>query len=234
MSRNLEVINETVNRSMVDSIAGIEIIAADICRALREKHEYSSYAEVRLVADYFVERPGPSGKRNLESFKIMANAVSRNGDGLRKMIGVEVVGMTACPCAMETVKEQYGNNVAFENDLPIISHNQRNIATVMVEVPEEYDVEANELIDLVESSFSSATYEVLKRADEAAVVLQAHQQPKFVEDVVRTMLSKLLVHLEDMPDGALVTVRSESEESIHKHNAFAERTASLGELRTGD
>jgi GTP cyclohydrolase-4 len=48
------------------------------------------------------------------------------------------------------------------------------------------------------------------------------------------MLSKLLVHLEDMPDGALVTVRSESEESIHKHNAFAERTASLGELRTGD
>jgi GTP cyclohydrolase-4 len=234
LSRNLEVINETVNRSMVDSIAGIEIIAADICRALREKHEYSSYAEVRLVADYFVERPGPSGKRNLESFKIMANAVSRNGDSLRKMIGVEVVGMTACPCAMETVKEQYGNNVAFENDLPIISHNQRNIATVMVEVPEEYDVEANELIDLVESSFSSATYEVLKRADEAAVVLQAHQQPKFVEDVVRTMLSKLLVHLEDMPDGALVTVRSESEESIHKHNAFAERTASLGELRTGD
>ena len=37
LSRNLEVINETVNRSMVDSIAGIEIIAADICRALREK-----------------------------------------------------------------------------------------------------------------------------------------------------------------------------------------------------
>lgn len=234
LSRNLEVINETVNRSMVDSMAGIEVIAAEICRALREKHEYSSYAEVRLVADYFVERPGPSGKRNLESFKIMANAVSRNGDGLRKMIGVEVVGMTACPCAMETVKEQYGNNVAFENDLPIISHNQRNIATVMVEVPEEYDVEANELIDLVESSFSSATYEILKRADEAAVVLQAHQQPKFVEDVVRTMLSKLLVHLEGMPDEALVTVRSESEESIHKHNAFAERAASLGELRTGD
>lgn len=231
LSRNLEAINETVNRSMVEAIPGIESIAADICRALREKHEYSTYAEVHLVADYFVERPGPSGKRNLEAFKIMANAVSRNDDGLKKMIGVEVVGMTACPCAMETVREQYGNNVAFENDLPVISHNQRNIATVLVEVPEECDIEANELIDLVESSFSSATYEVLKRADEAAVVLQAHQQPKFVEDVVRTMLAKLLVHLEGMPDDVQITVRSESEESIHKHNAFAERTTSLGELR---
>jgi GTP cyclohydrolase IV len=234
LSRNLEAINETVNRSMVDAIPGIEAVAADICRSLREKHEYSTYAEVRLLADYFVERPGPSGKRNLESFKIMANAVSRNSDGLKKMIGVEVVGMTACPCAMETVREQYGNNLAFENDLPVISHNQRNIATVMVEVPEDCDVEANELIDLVESSFSSATYEVLKRADEAAVVLQAHQHPKFVEDVVRTMLSKLLVHLEGMPDEVRLTVRSESEESIHKHNAFAERTASLGELRGQD
>jgi GTP cyclohydrolase-4 len=235
LSRNLEAINETVNRSMVDAIPGIETIAADICRALREKHEYSTYAEVHLVADYFVERPGPSGKRNLEAFKIMANAVSRNSDGLKKLIGVEVVGMTACPCAMETVREQYGNNhVAFDGDLPVISHNQRNIATMMVEVPEECDVEANDLIDLVESSFSSATYEVLKRADEAAVVLQAHQQPKFVEDVVRTMLSKLLVYMEDMPDDVQITVRSESEESIHKHNAFAERVTSLGELRVRD
>jgi GTP cyclohydrolase-4 len=235
LSRNLEAINETVNRSMVDAIPGIETIAADICRALREKHEYSTYAEVHLVADYFVERPGPSGKRNLEAFKIMANAVSRNRDGLKKLIGVEVVGMTACPCAMETVREQYGNNhVAFDGDLPVISHNQRNIATMMVEVPEECDVEANDLIDLVESSFSSATYEVLKRADEAAVVLQAHQQPKFVEDVVRTMLSKLLVYMEGMPDDVQITVRSESEESIHKHNAFAERVTSLGELRVRD
>ena len=140
------------------------------------------------------------------------------------MIGSPGIGM-------ETVREQYGSNIAFENDLPVISHNQRNIATVLVEVPEECDIEANELIDLVESSFSSATYEVLKRADEAAVVLHAHQQPKFVEDVVRTMLAKLLTYLEGMPDDVQITVRSESEESIHKHNAFAERTTSLGELR---
>ncbi len=231
LSRNLEAINEAVSASIKEPISGIEVIAANICRALREKHEYSTFAEVHLVADYFLERPGPSGKRNLEAFKIMADAISRNDDGLKKMVGVEVVGMTACPCAMETVREQYCNNVIMEGDLPVISHNQRNVATLMVEVPEDCDVEANDLIDVVELSFSSATYEVLKRSDEAKVVLQAHQRPKFVEDVVRTMLSFVLERYPQLPDTVQVTVRSESEESIHKHNAFAERVATLGDLR---
>jgi GTP cyclohydrolase-4 len=35
----------------------------------------------------------------------------------------------------------------------------------------------------------------------------------------------------DLPDTTEVIVRSESKESIHKHNAFAERVTSLGELR---
>jgi GTP cyclohydrolase-4 len=66
------------------------------------------------------------------------------------------------------------------------------------------------------------------------VVLQAHQRPKFVEDVVRTMLSRALDRFTDLPDEVLITVRSESEESIHKHNAFAERVATLGALRSGN
>ena len=163
----------------------------------------------------------------------MAQAVSRNTDVLKKMIGVEVIGMTACPCAMETVREQYGTNVTMEKDLPMISHNQRNVSSVMVEVPEDLDVEANDLIEIVEASFSSPTYEVLKRSDEAKVVLQAHLEPKFVEDVVRTILFKVLERYPDLPDETLITARSESEESIHKHNAFAERVTTLGDLRSG-
>ncbi|RLF39499.1 MAG: GTP cyclohydrolase I FolE2, partial [Thermoplasmata archaeon] len=37
----------------------------------------------------------------------------------------------------------------------------------------------------------------------------------------------------DLPDDTIVIARSESEESIHKHNAFAERITTLGELREG-
>ena len=85
--------------------------------------------------------------------------------------------------------------------------------------------------DLVEGAFSSPTYELLKRDDEAAVVINAHRNPKFVEDVVRDVLKLLVDNCTDLPDNVGVTVRSESEESIHKHNAFAERKATLGDLR---
>lgn len=233
LSRNLEAINEVVNKGLQEGLPGIEVFAAELCRSLREKHEYCSYAEVRVTADYFMERPGPSGKPNLEVFKLRARSISRNNEDLRKMVGVEVIGMTACPCAMETVREQYGSNVAMENDLPFISHNQRNISSVMVEVPESFDVEANDLIEIVEASFSSPTYEVLKRSDEAKVVLQAHREPRFVEDVVRAILGKMLDRYPGLPDETMITARSESEESIHKHNAFAERVTTLGELRLG-
>jgi len=44
-------------------------------------------------------------------------------------------------------------------------------------------------------------------------------------------LTKVLEQYSDLPDDVVVTARSESEESIHKHNAFAERVTTLGELR---
>jgi GTP cyclohydrolase-4 len=63
------------------------------------------------------------------------------------------------------------------------------------------------------------------------VVITAHRNPKFVEDVVRDNLAAILNRYPLLPDDTVVTVRSESEESIHKHNAMAERVTTLGELR---
>ena len=52
------------------------------------------------------------------------------------------------------------------------------------------------------------------------------------EDVVREILSKMLEKYDSLPDDVHITVRSESEESIHKHNAFAERVTTLRALRS--
>ena len=102
----------------------------------------------------------------------------------------------------------------------------------MVEVPEkETSVDADDLITIVEQSFSSPTYSILKRRDEAELVLNAHRQPKFVEDVVRDILKQVLDRYPHLPDEVMVIARSVSEESIHKHNALAERITTLGELR---
>ena len=231
LSRNLEVIAEIVEQGVSHPIKGLEELAADICRKLLDKHDYATYAEVHIKADYFLERTLPTGRKSIESYELIAKATNKRGDGLMKMIGAKVIGMTACPCAMESVDEIQGSTLKKEGCLPTISHNQRNITTAMLEVPEENEVDANDIIEIVEASFSSPTFEILKRAEEAQVVINAHRNPKFVEDVVRDNLALILKRFPNLPDDTNVTVSSESEESIHKHNAMAERVTTLGELR---
>lgn len=71
----------------------------------------------------------------------------------------------------------------------------------------------------------------LKRVDENAVVEHAHRNPKFVEDCVRNMVQRIVAKYSNLPDDTLVTVRQVNEESIHRHNAFAEKVATMGELK---
>jgi len=115
--------------------------------------------------------------------------------------------------------------------VPIITHNQRNRTTAILQEPPGHEIEADELVDIVEESLSAPTFGLLKRPDEGRLVEMAHRNPKFVEDVVREVLDRLLKRYPKMPDTAWVRVKSEAEESIHKHNAFAERSTTFGELR---
>jgi GTP cyclohydrolase-4 len=236
MSRNAEVVNELVDRSVREPCGSLECLCADISRDLLEKHGYATTAEVRMEADYFLEKRF-SGKGSIEAYKLVAQARAVKGEvggvKVEKLIGVRVIGMTACPCAMESVRAilQDEEGIDTPDDMPVITHNQRNIATIYIEVPEDSEVEADDLIGIAEDSFSSPTFEILKRAGEGRLVVDAHYNPKFVEDVVRDILMALVAKYKDLPDEVKVVVRSEAEESIHKHNAFAERVTTLGELR---
>ncbi|MFQ5986779.1 MAG: GTP cyclohydrolase MptA [Thermoplasmata archaeon] len=234
LSRNLEVVSEIVEESVQDPVPSLEDVCANIAQQLLERHEYATYGEVSSQADYFLRRKTPLGKATTERYGLVARArVTRSSSlTIQKSVGVEVMGMTACPCAMETIKfrrSQEGKEP--EDGTPVITHNQRTITRFLLEIPQDGEVEANDLIDMVEDSLSSPSYEILKRGDEAEVVERAHQEPRFVEDVVREILARLLKRYPDFPDDVQVWVRSESEESIHKHNAVAERVTTLGELR---
>ncbi len=66
---------------------------------------------------------------------------------------------------------------------------------------------------------------------ENAVVVHAHKHPMFVEDCVRNIVHSIVNEYSHLPDDALVTVRQINEESIHRHNAFAEKVATMGELK---
>lgn len=228
MSRNLELVSNIVDENLQTPVTDLESFCAQTARLLLEKHEYASFSEVKAEADYFLERTYPSGNKGLEPFKLVAEARAKRNGEIKKLIGVKVIGMTACPCAREVIKS-IGN---YKNgDIPP-THNQRNITTLMIEVPgDDKSVDANDLIDIVEKSFSSPTYGILKRREEGKLVFNAHKNPKFVEDVVRDILSSILKKYKKLPDEVMVVAKSESEESIHKHNAFAERVTTLGELR---
>jgi len=227
LSRNVEVLKEVVNESISNPVSGLENMASDICKKLLIHHEYAQTAAVNIVAEYFRGSITPFGRETFEIYKLLAKGCIVRGETVRKSIGVEVIGMTACPCAQQTVTEM----LECDTDIPIMSHNQRNVCTVMFTLDDDVDIEADELIDLVQTAFSSPTYELLKRDDEGKVVINAHTNPKFVEDVVRSALKSIVEKYEHLPDNVEILVKSESEESIHKHNAFAERTATLEELR---
>jgi GTP cyclohydrolase-4 len=236
MSRNVEVINEIVDQSVREPVGALEMLCENIADTLLKKHEYANDSEVNISSDYFLEKKLPSGIKSLESYKLLAYAKAQRGEEHRKkMIGVEVTGMNACPCAMETIREFIAADYPIYRDelkdVPMITHNQRNISTLMIEVPSDYQMEADDLIEIVEDSMSSPTFEILKRDDEGKIVFNAHTKPRFVEDVVREILTRVLERYKDLPDNVQVTARSESQESIHKHNAFAERVTTVGELR---
>ncbi len=228
MSRNLELVSEIIDSNLKAPVTDLETFCAHTAKLLLKKHDYATFSEVKAEADYFLERTYPSGKKGLEPYKLVAEARANKDGDVKKLIGVRVIGMTTCPCAREVIKT-IGN---YDNNNTPPTHNQRNITTIMIEVPElDRSVDANDLIDIVESSVSSPTYAILKRKEEGQLVYNAHKNPKFVEDVVRDILSNILKKYENLPGDVLVIVRSESEESIHKHNAYAERVTTLGELR---
>jgi GTP cyclohydrolase-4 len=228
MSRNLELVSEIIDMNLKKPVSDLESFCAKTAKLLLKKHEYASFSEVKAEADYFLDRVYPSGKKGLEPYTIVAEARAKSNGEVKKLIGVRVIGMTACPCAYEVIKT-IGK---YEDKFIPPTHNQRNITTLMIEVPgDDKSVDANYLIEIVEKSFSSPTYSILKRKEEGKIVFNAHKNPKFVEDVVRDILGRVLKKYSKLPDDVIVIVRSESEESIHKHNAFAERVTTLGELR---
>ena len=131
MSRNIEVVNRLIDEHVRKEAFSLEDLASGIAHALLERHEYAAEAECVVSADYFREQRTPLNKApSLERYDLFARAfVERNG-AERRAVGVAVVGMTACPCAMEgsrTILTQQGHDV---EGFPPSTHNPRNTATL--------------------------------------------------------------------------------------------------------
>ena len=246
MSRNPEAISEIIDEAVNESEIHIETLCANLVKKLLQKHEYATRAETEARGEYIIHKLSPvTHKKTQETTQIIARAIAIKHDdatiSVKKMIGAEVVGMTVCPCAQESViKESKQKLLEFLDEqttqkvlesVTFASHNQRGIGSILLEVSENQDVNVDDLIEIIQNSMSSPVCELLKRPDENKIVTNAHKNPVFVEDCVRNMVAGLLEKYPQLPDNSIVTIKQVNEESIHQHNAFAQKNASLGQLR---
>jgi GTP cyclohydrolase-4 len=251
MSRNLEAMYEVLDEAISTTVYDVEDLCSEVAKRLLQRHEYASTAEVGMKSEYVLMRKTPVMKITCqEPATIFADARAyretagrTEGDvRVKKTIGAEIVGMTACPCAQELMREQAAAELvkrgmpkedtdSFLSSIPLATHNQRGRGIITLEVEDDVRIPLDKIIGIIERSMSAKTYEILKRPDEAKVVETAHRRPMFVEDCVREMAKQLVETFEDLPDESMVTIKQINEESIHQHNAVAERVATLGDLR---
>ncbi len=240
LSRNAEILAEIVDETAFRPVDSLEAACSTIARELLARHTYASEAFVAGSAEYFLQKGISEAKRSFEDYTLIAEARARRGDDgsvtLLRAVGAEAVGMTACPCAMETCRDALTREYPRLADaefasLPMITHNQRNRTRLVFELDGASGVEVDDVIDAIEASQSSPTYAILKRGDEGRVVLDAHRHPKFVEDVLRDLLASLPERFTALPDSTVVRARTVSEESIHKYDVEASHQLTLGEIR---
>ncbi len=234
--------------AQAEQLHRLEDLCADIAREQLKRHDYASEAEVKAAADVVFARTTPETKiRTYESCTMKARALAkREGNGsieLRRWIGVSVSGITACPCAQELLRDDLEEKLIKERHfdekqteailkhIPIGSHMQRAFGSVMVEIPEKFDIDALRLVQVVEDAMSATSYELLKRPDEATVVRTALQNPRFVEDTIRLMIRNVVEAFPDLPDSMELQFIQRNEECIHRHDLVAEQTITMGEAR---
>jgi GTP cyclohydrolase-4 len=243
MSRNMEVIDEILEDAVSGEAYRVEDVCGEAAERLLEKHDYTTRAEVRMEAEYVTREKTPESGRPTQSTADIIASATASEDGTHEEIGARVTGMTVCPCSqgMSTSRARdtlRGLGVEddvideFLDEVPQPGHSQRGHATLTVESEGAPEVDLNELIEVARDSMSARIYNLAKRPDEDHMTYESHKDAKFVEDCVRAMAEGVVDSFPDLPDSAIVTMKQSNDESIHQHNAHAERVAELGTLRS--
>ena len=238
MSRFPELFDEAIDDVVLGEGLLVEVLADRIATQIVERQQ-ALRAEVRIVARWPLRRRTPVTDLATQEMVSLIGIAAATSAGARRVVGVEATGINACPCAQGLVRGRaaerlaeagFGDDVERILDLvPLATHNQRGRGTLLVGTARELDAE--DLVGIVERSMSAPVYELLKRPDELFVVEHAHLRPRFVEDSVRVALSELLASQPDLDDDDFVLSRQVNLETIHDHDVVAERWGTVGELR---
>ncbi len=240
MSRFSEIFGEAIDAVVIGEAFLVETLAEHIAKHILER-QHALRAEVRIEAQYPLERRTPvTGLKTQEIAKLIGIAAA-SPEHVRRVVGVEAWGINACPCAQGLVRGAAADRLLeagfADGDVsrilelvPLATHNQRGKGTLLV--GSSARINAEHLVEIVERSMSSPVFELLKRPDELFVVEHAHLQPRFVEDSVRHALKSTLDAYPELDDSDFLFSRQLNLETIHRHDVVAERTGTVGQLRS--
>ena len=193
MSRFVEILN---NHEREISIESFKEMLSEMAERLE-----SEVGHIEMSFPFFVNKAAPvSGVKSLMDYQVTLIGEIRNGQP-EMSVKVLVPVTSLCPCSKSI--SAYG------------AHNQRSHVTVTVRTRDFLWIE--EIIELVEREASCELYGLLKRPDEKYVTERAYENPMFVEDVVRTALSRL----KERDNFTWYRIEAENSESIHNHSAYA-------------
>ncbi|SAL64648.1 GTP cyclohydrolase [Caballeronia terrestris] len=193
MSRFVALLDE--HRAPLDQAAFGTMLASMLAKLEAQA------GRIEVSFPYFVMKTAPvSGVESLMDYEVTLTGELRDGE-TRMSLKVLVPVTSLCPCSKKI--SQYG------------AHNQRSHVTISAELASDMPVE--DLIRVAEEEASCELWGMLKRPDEKFVTERAYENPKFVEDLVRDVATRLN---EDARIVAYV-LEAENFESIHNHSAYA-------------
>ena len=239
MSRFPELFDEAIDEVVIGEALLVEELAEHIAAHIAERQQ-ALRAEVRIAARWPIRRRTPVTDLATQEMVTLVGIAAAGSAGTRRLVGVEASGINACPCAQGLVRGRASerlHDAGFDATdverilelVPLATHNQRGRGTLYVGTGLELDAE--ELVGIVERSMSAPVYELLKRPDELFVVEHAHLRPRFVEDSVRYALKDVLEAHPGLAPEDFVLSRQRNLETIHTHDVVAERSGTVGELR---
>jgi GTP cyclohydrolase I len=127
-----------------------------------------------------------------------------------KFMHLDFVYSSACPCSYELAE-----HARETREVAAIPHSQRSIASVTVELKDEFFVE--DLVAICRDALQTETQVMVKREDEQAFAELNGAYQKFVEDAARLLYQELdsYTSIQDF------VVRCNHMESLHSHDAVS-------------
>ena len=168
-------------------------------------------AKIGLHFSYpIIKKSLRSNNKGYQHYNVsIEGSLNKEGE-YRKIIHFDFVYSSACPCSFELA--EYARK---ERNIPTVTHSQRSVARISLEVEEFIWIE--DIQEICNKALQTETQVIVKREDEMAFAELNGSYLKFVEDAAR-LLYEQLINDKRIKDFRAICSH---QESLHSHDAIS-------------